>query len=532
MRFAPAIALFGTAAVALASGALDYTAAGKRWWSHVEYLASDQLQGRQTGSEGYRKAAEYVAGQFHELGLEPAGSDGWFQPVRFDVRTLADPGSSLALVENGKQLPLTLGADAILTPVRDAPPDIDAAAAFVGYGLQAKEANIDDLAGSDLRGKIAVYISSAPLGITGPVRAHYQATAQRWKALRAAGAAGMIAIPIPASMDIPWDRIALSRFAPHMYLADPAMNEMRGEQFQALWNPARADELFAGTGHSISDLLNAAGGGKPLPHFPLLRRIRAHMVIQKSETESPNVVAKLPGADPALRQEYVVMSAHLDHLGIGRPINGDAIYNGAMDNASGVASLIETARALKQRPAPLKRSVIFLAVCGEEKGELGSLWYAAHPTVSMAGIIADVNVDMFLPLFPLRWLEVQGLNESTLGEAVRAAAAADGVQVQADKQPQRNLFIRSDQYSFVRHGVPALAFKFGYVPGDPEEHVQREWLRGRYHAPSDDVKQPVDTAAAAEFDDIVARLIASVADNPARPQWYATSFFRRFATAR
>src|SRR5581483_4787609 len=167
MKAAFAIALLGTAAIA--SGAIDYGAAGKRWWSHVEYLASDDLQGRQTGSPGYRKAAEYVATQFREMGLQPAGSDGWFQPVRFEVRTLEDRGSSLALIDNGTEIPLAVGADAILSPARDAAPDIEAGAVFVGYGLHATEANVDDLAGVDLHGKIAVYISSAPLDITGPV---------------------------------------------------------------------------------------------------------------------------------------------------------------------------------------------------------------------------------------------------------------------------------------------------------------------------------------------------------------------------
>src|SRR5579884_1016986 len=388
------LAIIAAAAAAFALAKADYEAAGRRWWAHIEYLASDQMKGRQTGSKEYQKGADYVAAQLREIGVQPAGVDGgWFQPVQFRVRRLVDEKSSLALVENGKTEPLRLGVDAMIVPAVDAHADLEAPLVFIGYGLKADEAKEDDLAGSDLRGRVAVYIASAPATITGPVRAHYQSAAQRWKALRSAGAVGVIAIPLAASMDIPWDRMALSRFGPRMSLADPSMNETAGEQFTAVWNPEHVDELLAGTGHSETELASLAVAGKPLPHFPLRKEIRAHMDIETGEAQSPNVVGKLVGADPRLRNEYVVMSAHLDHLGVGAPINGDAIYNGAMDNASGIASLIEVARAL--RSARLQRSVLFLAVCGEEKGLLGSRWYATHPTVPAADIVADINVDMF-----------------------------------------------------------------------------------------------------------------------------------------
>jgi Zn-dependent M28 family amino/carboxypeptidase len=246
----------------------------------------------------------------------------------------------------------------------------------------------------------------------------------------------------------------------------------------------------------------------------------------RSKVQSENVVGLLPGSDPELKKEYVVVSAHLDHLGIGEPVNGDRIYNGAMDDASGDASLIEIARAVKD--AKPKRSILFLSVTGEEKGELGSLYFAAHPTVS-GPILADINMDMYLPLFPLKYLEVQGLGESTLGDDVRAVAAMAGVQVQADKEPEHNRFIRSDQYSFIKRGIPALAFKFGYIPGAPEEKTFRAWYAERYHAPSDDLSQPVNLAAAAQFDTILEKLALRVADADHRPEWKPDSFFRRFA---
>jgi Zn-dependent M28 family amino/carboxypeptidase len=245
--------------------------------------------------------------------------------------------------------------------------------------------------------------------------------------------------------------------------------------------------------------------------------------------ESQNVAGMLPGSDPKLKDEYVVLTAHLDHLGVGQPINGDKIYNGAMDDASGVASILEVARMLKDSHANLRRSLIFLAVTGEEKGLQGSKYFAAHPTVKPKEIVVDINLDMFLPLHKLEYLEVQGLAESSLGDDIRAVAEKAGVQIQSDKEPQRNLFIRSDQYSFIKRGVPALAFKFGYLPGSPEEKLHKDWLKFRYHAPSDDLQQPVDKAAAAKFNSIILELVERVANAPDRPQWKPDSFFRRFA---
>jgi Zn-dependent M28 family amino/carboxypeptidase len=294
-----------------------------------------------------------------------------------------------------------------------------------------------------------------------------------------------------------------------------------------LFNPARADMLFAGSGHTFQEILAALNADKPLPHFPLLVKVRARVGMTRSEVKSENIVGVLPGSDPELKKEYVVISAHLDHLGIGEPVNGDRIYNGAMDDASGDASLIEIARAMRDSGTKPKRSILFLSVTGEEKGLLGSQYFAGHPTVS-GTIVADINMDMYLPLFPLKYLEVQGLGESTLSDDVRAVAGPAGVQVQADKEPEHNRFIRSDQYSFIKKGVPALAFKFGYIPGTPEEKIFKAWYAERYHAPSDDLSQPVDLAAAAQFNAILENLALRVADADHHPEWKQDSFFRRF----
>jgi Zn-dependent M28 family amino/carboxypeptidase len=284
--------------------------------------------------------------------------------------------------------------------------------------------------------------------------------------------------------------------------------------------------LFAGSGHTFEEILAALDADKPLPHFPLAVTVHARVGLIRSQAKSENIVGLLPGSDLQLKKEYVVVSAHLDHLGIGAPVKGDSIYNGAMDDASGDASLIEIARSMKDaRP---KRSILFLSVTGEEKGELGSQYFAAHPTVP-GPIVADINMDMYLPLFPLKYLEVQGLDESTLGDDIRAVAGGAGVQIQADKEPEHNRFIRSDQYSFIKKGVPALAFKFGWVAGTPEEKTFKAWYAERYHGPADDLTQPVNLAAAAQFDAILKALVLRIADADQRPAWKPASFFRRFA---
>jgi Zn-dependent M28 family amino/carboxypeptidase len=506
-------------------------AAGKRWWSDIQYLASDKLEGRMTGSPGYLKAAQYVAKRFAKQGLKPIGTDGFFQPVQFEARQIDEAHSSLALVEDGNTTPLKLGEDAILRAAGEPAPQIEAPAAFVGYGMSVPEANYNDFAGLDLRGKIAVYLSGGPSTMKDPLRAHEESLGERWKAMRAAGAIGMAVIPNPSEQEIPWQRIAANRDHPSLELADASLRKDNGMQIDITIHPEKADEFLAGSGHSMAEIIAAAKAHQPLPHFPLSVQIRATIRVKSSSAESPNVAGVLEGSDPVLSKEYVIVSAHLDHLGVGAPVDGDRIYHGAMDNASGVAALIEIARNFRVHRTRPKRSVIFLAICGEEEGELGSWYFANHPTVPAQNIVADINMDMFLPLFPLKYLQVQGLDESTLGDDVSAVGRADGVEVIADEQPSANRFIRSDQYSFVQRGVPALAFKFGYVKGSPQEKIFNDWVHTRYHSPLDNLKQPVDKEAAGNLCHLLYLLADRVADNPARPAWEPTSFFRRFAPA-
>ena len=293
-----------------------------------------------------------------------------------------------------------------------------------------------------------------------------------------------------------------------------------------------AAAVLEGAGHTLDEIATLIADSKPLPRFPLPGTLKAHAALKRETIEAANVAGMFEGSDPALKSEYVIMTAHLDHVGIGRVVNGDAIYNGAMDDASGVAAVIETARLLKASGVKTKRSVIFVAVTAEEKGLLGSRYFAGRPTVPFKQIVANINLDMFLPLYPLKVIEVQGFAESSLGESVRAAAKTLGVEVQTDREPEQNRFIRSDQYSFIRKGVPALAFKFGYESGSPEETIRRNWVRDVYHQPADDTKQTVNLEAAATFNRVIMTLLQRVANDTARPTWNADSFFKRFAGPR
>jgi Peptidase family M28 len=506
----------------------DWNALGKAWWSHIRYLADDKLEGRDTGSPGFEKAAAYMADQFRAAGLQPAGVDGYRQPMDFDVVRLDETHSSLDFIRNGNVQMVNLGEDALLGVNSRAAEHVEADAVFVGYGLTVPELKYDDLAALDVKGKIVVFITGGPADMPGPIKAHYESGEERRKALSKAGVVGAISIGNPKAAEVPWSRIAGSRFQPKMELSDPGSDAAPALQVSITFNPKHAEMLFEGSGHTFDEILAGLNADKPLPHFALAVKVRSHLGMTRSQVKSENVAGLLSGSDPKLKNEYVIVSAHLDHVGIGAPVNGDNIYNGAMDDASGDASLIEIARARNNSGAKPKRSILFLSVTGEEKGELGSEYFAAHPTVS-GQIVADINMDMYLPLFALKYLEVQGLGESTLGDDIRAVCEEAGVQVQADKEPEHNRFIRSDQYSFIKKGVPSLAFKFGYIPGTPEEKIFKAWYAERYHAPSDDLSQPVDLAAAAQFNAILEKFTLRVANADQRPAWKPDSFFRRFA---
>ena len=497
------------------------------WWKHIEYLASDELAGRETGSEGHRRAAQYVADAFKRAGLKPAGTQGYFQPVKFVSRKVVESRSAVSILRNGKEEPIVLGDEATLSMGIEHAPQTEASVVFIGYGLTVPEMKYDDLAGLDLRGKVVMLLTGGPSEIPGPLRAHYQTT--RWQALKKAGAIGVISIQNPIGQDIPWERSKLARLRASLSLADASLVENAGMQLAMTVNPASAERFFVDSGHSFAEIMKLAETGKSLPRFPIPAKIRATVAFDKKPLESQNVAGILPGTDPRLRNEYVVLSAHLDHVGKGEPINNDAIYNGAMDNASGIATLLEAARTFAETKKHFRRSILFLAVTAEEHGLQGSKFYAAHPTVPAEDIVSNINIDMFLPLFPFRSFIVQGLEESNLSDDLRRVAKEIGVEALSDPEPERRAFVRSDQYSFIRKGVPALSLKVGFIKDSPEHDIVKRWRKERYHAPSDDLQQPIDFEAAAKFNEAYLLIVEAVANRPERPRWNDSSFFKRFA---
>lgn len=521
------LACGGIAAAAAGQTSASLHFDGNSWWAHVKFLADDSLEGRDTGSEGLRKAEAYAVEQFKKAGLEPAGADGYYQKVKFREYQVDEANSSLTLVSGGKRTPLSFADDAyIFTRTTHASTTLKVPLVFLGYGLKIPEKNLDEFAGMDLKGKMAVMIAGSPADIPAALASHYSTAPERRKAEQAAGLVGGIAILNPASMDIPWTRISINRNHPSMAL-DYAEFDDSAMPLGVTFNPASAEKLFEGSGHTFAELAALAKDRKPLPHFPLTVELDAKATILSEPLESANVVGKIGGTDPKLKDEYVVLSAHIDHVGIGAPVNGDKIYNGAMDNGSGSALVMDMAESLKS--VKLRRSVLFLLVTGEEKGLLGSNYFAGHPTVPQKEIVADINSDMFLPIVPLKILVILGINESDLGARAAEVAASLGVKPIADPEPLRNSFVRSDQYSFIKRGVPSIATHFGFEPGSPEQKVFKDWLTNRYHAPSDDVNQPVDLKAAALYEEFTRKLLIETANADAAPEWKADSFFKRYA---
>ncbi len=512
-------------AAVVAAWAADLSPAAQRWWSHIQFLADDRLEGRETGSPGHREAANYVAKQFEQAGLKPGGIDGYLQPVRFDVRRIDEDNSKLELIRDGKAEPVQFGKEALIGLRIDPAPQVEGPLVFAGSALVIPEKGINDLAGLDLKGKIIVTIARVPQGLTTEEMAFYGLRTA--KALREAGVIGRITIPSPKRSDIPWPRVARSRTLPSMSLTDLASEDGSGIGTSLTFNPEAAERLFAGSGHTAAELIALADQGKELPRFPLKAAIRIKQSVLRERVESQNIIGIVPGTDPKLKDEFVVFSAHIDHVGKSRVIEGDGIHNGAMDNASGIASLIEIARMFQENGAKPRRSLAFVAVTGEEKGLLGSRYFAKKPTIA-GKMVANLNMDMFLPIHKLTMLTVLGLKESDLGPLMTESAKKFGIGVQPDPQPERSSYTRSDQFNFTKIGVPSINAKFGFEPNSTEQMIQKNWLTERYHAPSDDLAQPVDQESAALFNRILFDFAVKVANRDARPQWTASSVFKKF----
>jgi Peptidase family M28/PA domain len=504
---------------------------GDAFRAHVAFLADDLLEGRDTGSRGYDLAALYVASQLQAMGLEPAGAKGsWLQPVPLRQTRLLE-GEVALEPKGGPSIKLKPLEDYLQfgDPVRTES-RVTAPVVFAGFGVTAPEMAYDDYAGLDARGKIVVVLFNAPPRFPSEPRAHFASI--RLKAANAVrhGAVGIIGVrTTDDEKRVPWERVAdEDPRSVHWLRPDGTPEgdepELRGS---LLLSPTGARRLFASSPVPLEKVFEQAAQsrakGFPLPVTATIASRSEH-----SPMTSANVVGRLEGSDPVLKNTYVVYSAHLDHVGLGRPVNGDRTYNGAYDNASGVAVLLEAARALaalRVRPA---RSVLFVFVTGEEKGLVGSDYFAQNPTVPGDQLVANVNVDMPLLLYPLADIIAFGADNSSLLDVVTQAASRVGLTQSPDPMPAENLFIRSDQYSFVRRGVPSVFLVPGFRSSDPAVdggQVFQQFLQNDYHRPSDDLTRPMDLPSAERF--IRANVLVgyAVASDPEPPRWKPGNFF-------
>lgn len=501
--------------------------------ARMRFLADDFLEGRGTGTRGYAIAAKYMASEFEGLGLQPAGENGtYFQRVPFRQGHVDEAKTSLTLVRKGTEQKLVFRENYITfaNPARTVS-EVEAPVVFVGDGVTAPERGYDDYQGIDARGKIVAFAFAAP-NFESSVKAHYTSFAVKSANAVAHGAVGVILLCEPVLEKIyPFQEMARDLAFPHLRWLDKEGRpndywpELKGN---AVLNLEATKKLLEESGHPAEGVFAAIKAGKPTS-FDLGVIAKIHNETRLEDVESPNIVAKLEGSDPVLRHEYVVYSAHLDHLGIGAPENGDSIYNGALDNASGAAILVELARAFRRMNPVPRRSVLFVSVAGEEAGLLGSDYFAHYPTVPKESMAADLNMDEDLMLWPLEDVIAFGAEHSTLQGVMEAAAKRMHLGLSPDPLPQEVVFIRSDQYSFVRQGVPAVFPVPGFKSSDPKikpMEIFQNWEATRYHHPGDDMNQPgllfEEAGKYARFMFLCGYLVAN--ETP-RPSWNKGDFF-------
>ena len=410
---------------------------------------------------------------------------------------------------------------------------VEAPVVFVGFGVTAPEFSYDDYANVDVKGKIAAMFYGAPAKFPSAPRAHYSAGRIKQANAVAHGAIGFVLIWAgDIEKRIPFERLVRFYREPSLRWLDRKGNPNDAQpqiRASATLSSSAVPALFEGSGRSLHDVLDAAGKGQPHA-FPLAATLRIHVVSRHSNTESPNVAAILKGSDPQLNDQYILYTAHLDHLGRGESINGDDIYNGAVDNASGAAALLALARAYSELPKAPRRSILFLAVAGEEEGLLGSDYYAHYPTVPISQIAANVNMDGLSLFYDFRDIVPLGAEHSSLMAEVKQTAQHFGLEVSPDPLPEEVFFIRSDQYSFVRQGIPAVAISEGFKAVDPKidgRKIAAAWERTVYHTPKDDMNQPLNFDAAAKCTRVNFAVGYLVAESTRRPYWNPGDFFGR-----
>jgi hypothetical protein len=504
----------------------------ERFRAHVAFLADDLLEGRDTGSRGYEIAARYVAAEFDSYGLTPGGTGGsWFQQVPFQKTTHSVDKDSFTITGPGGEKRFK-HADNVLVGIssRQTKVDLSAPLVFVGYGLEDQRLGLDDYKDLDVKDCIVVALRGYPKGLPTEEGAHV--SAQKGKVAQKHGALGVIVVAtLQFEKAFPWEKML-------EYSNDPDFDwvEADGKAHSespllrggAFLNAPAAELLFAGAERSFADVRAEADKDKGAPKgFALKTRARIQGEGQWERVSSPNVIAILPGSDPELSKQYIVLSAHLDHLGIKDVPNAkpgdDRIYNGAMDNGAGIATLLEVARAAAEATDRPRRSMIFLATTAEEKGLVGADYYAHNPTVPIGQIVGNVDLDMPLLTYEFTDVVAFGANHSNIAKFVEQAVAPMNVKLMPDPMPEQGIFTRSDHYQFVRQGVPAVFLMTGYANGG--EKAWGEFQTGFYHSPRDDMSQKIDWKAGAKFAEANYRITRAMADSPTPPLWYSGDYF-------
>ncbi|HEX8484426.1 M20/M25/M40 family metallo-hydrolase [Sphingomonas sp.] len=496
--------------------------------AHVLFLASDAMRGREAGSPEYDIAAQYVAAQFHAAGLKPAGDEGgYLQQVPLVTYTAAGEGEFVWTRRKGSGERLVFGQDYVPAgnPTRAAQ-SIAAPVVFVGYGIRAPQYGQDDYRGVDVRGKIVAYLGGAPTRFGGEERAFFGSPRTKLQTAAARGAVAVIQIASPKATPADVTRSATAYRAARVTWAN-ADGTGHAEASIALLGtlfPAGAAKLFGGARMPWAAVV--AEAAKPQPAYTATRLVGTLSAATKTAfaaARSSNVAGIIPGSDPKVGREVIVLSAHLDHIGVSSGSEGDRINNGALDDAVGIASLIEEAKRFKASGVAPKRSILFLAVTAEEKGLIGSQYFAEHPTVPLEHIVADVNLDMPILLYRFEDMVAFGAERSTLGPIVRRAAAAVGVALSPDPIPEQGIFVRSDHFRFVEKGVPSVFLWPG--PANAGKAASEAFLAGCYHKPCDDVNQPILWDQGVRFVDINYRIAREIADGEERPVWNRGDYF-------
>lgn len=499
----------------------------------VTFLAQDLLRGRDTGSEGHRIAAHYVAAEFARLGLPPMGDGGsYFQEVPMRKAKVNVDTAAMTISVGGEETVLDLGDDFIMGgSVKSPSGEISADIVFVGYGVHAPDLGHDDLAGLDLEGKIVLALGGAPSTFNTEIRAHHGSSTTKLKTLQARGAEGFISFNT-TSGEKRRPFASFKRFLGREsfdWISPEGMESGIPLKAAATISHDVARKLFAGSQMSLDDVLAAAEEGKVDGFALSASAIMKRESILTEPFDSPNVIAVLEGSDPKLKSEYVVLSAHLDHIGVNENARGnDKINNGALDNASGVSTLLEVARAYVSGNERPKRSILFTIVTGEEKGLLGAEYFAHYPTVEKSAIVADVNLDMPILLYDFTDVVAFGAERSSLGPITAAALAKLNVALSPDPIPEEGIFTRSDHYRFVQQGIPSVFLMTGFnkgVNGKDGGEIFREFLSKTYHSPKDDMTQDIDFNAAAKFAYANWLIASEIANASERPSWNEGDFF-------